>query len=499
MYSSSTSEEANDSNTSIDGLIRNSYTERFTEFNDDGSFENVAVEHVFETDSRIPTLGLMLVGLGGNNGSTLTAGLLAHKYNVSWESKRGVHTPNYYGSFTQCGTTKVGVKRLPNGGFKDVYRPIKEFLPTINPTDIEITGWDISANNLYEACKRAHVLEPDLINKLEDKLRQIVPMKAAFNPDYIAANQSDRVDNALAGTNEEVITQIREDIKNCKERNEKVIVLWTANTEMFLLPEIQTIDELERAISENVALPASVLYCVAAIKEQVLYLNGSPQNTFHPAIIELAEKEGGLLAGNDFKSGQTRFKTVMSDFLIGAGLRLSSVVSYNHLGNNDGKNLSEDKCFQSKKISKSGVLDDAINGNEILYPKNDKGVDHDVIIRYIPFVGDSKRALDEYSSKIFIDGINTISTYNIYENSLLNVPIMIDIVLLDELFTWMSIDGNKFGPILSYLSFFFKAPTTNHPEYVINSFSRQRETIVNLLKAASGITPDDATLLSFKF
>ena len=73
----------------------------------------------------------------------------------------------------------------------------------------------------------------------------------------------------------------------------------------------------------------------------------------------------------------------MSDFLIGAGLRLSSVVSYNHLGNNDGKNLSEDKWFQSKKISKSGVLDDAINGNEILYPKEDKGIDHDVIIRYI--------------------------------------------------------------------------------------------------------------------
>jgi len=50
----------------------------------------------------------------------------------------------------------------------------------------------------------------------------------------------------------------------------------------------------------------------------------------------------------------------MTDFIIGSGIRLSSVVSYNHLGNNDGKNLSEDKCFQSKKISKSGVLDDAV-------------------------------------------------------------------------------------------------------------------------------------------
>lgn len=80
-------------------------------------------------------------------------------------------------------------------------------------------------------------------------------------------------------------------------------------------------------------------------------------------MVEYAKMKGGLIAGADFKSGQTRFKTIMSDFLIGSGLRLASVVSYNHLGNNDGKNLSEDKCFQSKKISKAGVLDDAMAGN----------------------------------------------------------------------------------------------------------------------------------------
>jgi len=45
---------------------------------------------------------------------------------------------------------------------------------------------------------------------------------------------------------------------------------------MYLLPEIDTIEELERRINENESLPSSVLYCYAAIKEQVLYLNGSP-------------------------------------------------------------------------------------------------------------------------------------------------------------------------------------------------------------------------------
>jgi myo-inositol-1-phosphate synthase len=73
-----------------------------------------------------------------------------------------------------------------------------------------------------------------------------------------------------------------------KGRTDKVILLWTANTEMFLLPEINTIEQLHAMIRNNTELPSSILYCMAAIEEQVLYLNGSPQNTFHPAIVEYA-------------------------------------------------------------------------------------------------------------------------------------------------------------------------------------------------------------------
>lgn len=68
---------------------------------------------------------------------------------------------------------------------------------------------------------------------------------------------------------------------------------------------------------------------------------------------------------------------------------------------------------------------------------------------------------------------------------------MIDMVILGELFTRIRIDNEKMGPVLSYLSFFFKAPITNHPEYVMNSFNRQRQTLVNFLKAAAGYAPDD--------
>lgn len=86
----------------------------------------------------------------------------------------------------------------------------------VNPVDIEITGWDISNKNLFDSCKRAGVLEPDLLNQLKDNLSQIVPLPAAFNPEYVAANQSDRVDNIITGTNSEIIAHIRKDIQDFK-------------------------------------------------------------------------------------------------------------------------------------------------------------------------------------------------------------------------------------------------------------------------------------------
>lgn len=50
----------------------------------------------------------------------------------------------------------------------------------------------------------------------------------------------------------------------------------------------------------------------------------------------------------------------------------TSIVSYNHLGNNDGKNLSAPQQFRSKEISKSNVVDDMVQSNPILYQPGEK-------------------------------------------------------------------------------------------------------------------------------
>lgn len=71
---------------------------------------------------------------------------------------------------------------------EDVNIPVKELLPMVDPCEFIITGWDISSANMYEACKRARVLEPDLISQLKEDLEKIKPMPAAFRGDFIASN-----------------------------------------------------------------------------------------------------------------------------------------------------------------------------------------------------------------------------------------------------------------------------------------------------------------------
>jgi hypothetical protein len=127
----------------------------------------------------------------------------------------------------------------------------------------------------------------------------------------------------------------------------------------------------------------STQYAIACVLEGVPFINGSPQNTFVPGLVDLAVQHKSLIAGDDFKSGQTKMKSVIVDFLIGAGIKPTSIVSYNHLGNNDGYNLSAPQTFRSKEISKSSVVDDMVASNTLLYPEGEHP-DHVVVIKYAP-------------------------------------------------------------------------------------------------------------------
>ncbi|KAL2071498.1 hypothetical protein VTL71DRAFT_12733 [Oculimacula yallundae] len=499
-----------------DNEIRSKYSYRTTLITEsDGKFVATPKETVydFKVDRKVPKTGMMLVGWGGNNGTTVTAGILANKRGISWDTREGSRDANYYGSLVMGSTVKLGTNAQTS---KDVNIPFQNVLPMVHPNDLVIGGWDISGMNLAQAMDRAAVLEPTLKAQVKKEMAEMKPLPSIYYPDFIAANQEDRADNILPGSKAslEHLEQIRKDIRDFKANNglEKVIVQWTANTERFaeLITGVNdTADNLMKAIEnghEEVA--PSTVFAVASILEGAPFINGSPQNTFVPGCIELAERHDAFIGGDDFKSGQTKMKSALVDFLISAGIKLTSIASYNHLGNNDGKNLSSQKQFRSKEISKSNVVDDMVEANSVLY-KPGEHPDHTVVIKYMPAVGDNKRALDEYYAEIFMGGHQTISLFNVCEDSLLASPLIIDLVVIAEMFTriqWKaaSTDGatNKefknFHSVLSVLSFMLKAPLTPPGTPVINALAKQRSALVNIFRACVGLEPENDMTLEHK-
>ncbi|XP_053191547.1 inositol-3-phosphate synthase 1-A-like [Scomber japonicus] len=457
----------------------------------------------FRTERHVPRLGVMLAGWGGNNGTTVTAAVLANKLGLTWKTKTGVKKANYYGSFLQSSTVCLG------SGFEgEVNVPFRDLLPMVHPNDIVFDGWDISSMDLGSAMERAQVLDWSLQEQLRPYMSRMKPRPSIYIPEFIAANQESRADNVLAGTMAEQVEQIRADIRDFRQSSgvDKVIVLWTANTERFcdIIPGVNdTAKNLLAAIQSGKEVSPSTLFAVASILEGCAYINGSPQNTFVPGAIELAVEKGVFIGGDDFKSGQTKIKSVLVDFLVSAGIKPTSIVSYNHLGNNDGKNLSAPQQFRSKEISKSNVVDDMVQSNTILYQPGEKP-DHCVVIKYVPYVGDSKRAMDEYTSEIMMGGTNTIALHNTCEDSLLASPIILDLVILTELCQRVTVrpqgeeDFQSFHSVLALLSFLCKAPLVPEGTPVINAFFRQRASIENIMRACLGLPPQNHMLLEHK-
>ncbi|XP_030375157.1 inositol-3-phosphate synthase [Scaptodrosophila lebanonensis] len=460
------------------------------------------------TARNVPKLGLMLVGWGGNNGSTLTAALEANRQQLQWRTRTGIQKANWYGSITQASTVLIGSDEEGS----DVHVAMNELLPMVRPNDILVDGWDISGLNLGDAMRRAEVLDIGVQDQLYENLVGLKPRASIYDPSFIAANQVGRANNVIKGSKMEQYEQVRRDIRDFKQRSgvETVIVLWTANTERFC--DVReglnnTMEDLKTTLQANKAeLSPSTIFAMASIDEGCTYINGSPQNTFVPGLIEMAEAKGVFIAGDDFKSGQTKIKSVLVDFLVGAGIKPVSIVSYNHLGNNDGKNLSAPEQFRSKEISKSNVVDDMVASNKILYGAKEQP-DHVVVIKYVPYVGDSKRAMDEYTSEIMMGGHNTLVIHNTCEDSLLATPLILDLVILAELSSRIHIRSAShsstpwvpFKPILSLLSYLCKAPLVPRNSQVVNSLFRQRAAIENILRGCIGLPPISHMTLEQRF
>jgi hypothetical protein len=68
------------------------------------------------------SLGILIVGLGGANGTTLLAGAMANRQDIKWRGPKGEQrSANYYGCITQLNQKGGGV------GYKDRIKGLADF------------------------------------------------------------------------------------------------------------------------------------------------------------------------------------------------------------------------------------------------------------------------------------------------------------------------------------------------------------------------------------
>lgn len=190
-----------------------------------------------------------------------------------------------------------------------------------------------------------------------------------------------------------------------------------------------------------------------------------------------------------------------------------------------------------KYLDKTGEKNEKnvqVHSNNILYSKQGEHPDHVVVIKYVPAVGDSKRAMDEYTSEIFMvsrtfffqfffpsffptekfqphthtkkqGGKSTIVMHNTCEDSLLAAPIILDLVIVAELLTRISLreegrddDFRAMHPVAALLSYLTKAPLVPEGAPVVNALASQRAALENVLRACCGLPADNHMLLEFK-
>jgi myo-inositol-1-phosphate synthase len=411
-----------------------------------GSLEILMTPSVAPATGR---LGVLTVGLGAVS-STLIAGVEL--------VKRGLGQP--IGSLTQMDTIRLG-KRT------DGRTPlIKDFVPLADLNDVVFGAWDPFPDDAYVAATRAGVLEGGKhIEQISDALRDVRPMKAAFDREYVKRIDAD---NTLGTVNKRaMLDAIREDINRFREDKQcdRVVMIWAASTEIFIEPgpAHQNLEAFEAAIDANdPTIAPSMLYAYAAILEGVPFANGAPNLTVDiPVLRDLAVERKVPISGKDFKTGQTLIKTVIGPMLRARMLGLSGWYSTNILGNRDGEVLDDPDNFKTKEESKLGVLEHILDPDS--FPELYGDVYHKVRINYYPPRGDNKEGWDNIDIFGWLGYPMQLKIDFLCRDSILAAPLALDLVLFSDLAQRAGLGG-----IQEWLSFYYKAPMVApglHPEH----------------------------------
>jgi len=392
--------------------------------------------------------------------------------------RRGLSRP--IGSVTQMQTIRLGrrsANRFP------LIRDVVDLAPL---ESLEFGAWDVFPDDAYLAAVRAQVLGQEVLGPLEDYLRAIKPMAAAFDRRFVR-----RIDgpNVKAQTGRRALAEaLRADIRSRLEEtgSSRAVMVWCGSTEIHSRPSDchRSIDAFERGLEEDdPAIPPSQLYAYAALMEGVPFANGAPNMTADcPALEQLAREREVAIAGKDFKTGQTLLKTVLAPGIKARMLGIDGWFSTNILGNRDGEVLDDPDSFRSKEVTKSGVLDTILQKE--VYPELYGGLFHKVRINYYPPRGDAKESWDSIDLVGWLGYPMQIKIDFLCRDSILAAPVVLDIALCLDLAQRAGRSG-----IQEWMSFFFKSPHVAEGHVPENDLFIQHMRFKNTLRIFGGEDP----------
>ena len=162
-------------------------------------------------------LGVMVVGCGAVATTFMTGVMMA---------RRGLAKP--IGSMTQYDKIRVGC------GDNEQRLRYSDIVPLAKLDDLIFGTWDVYPQNAYQAAVYAKVLDMRDIEPVRDELEKIVPMKAAFDKNYVKRLDGDNVKDCC--TRWDMVEALRHDIQQFKIANncDRLVMIWAASTEIYV-------------------------------------------------------------------------------------------------------------------------------------------------------------------------------------------------------------------------------------------------------------------------
>jgi myo-inositol-1-phosphate synthase len=160
-------------------------------------------------------------------------------------------------------------------------------------------------------------------------------------------------------------------------------------------------------------------------------------------MIELAERKGVPVMGNDGKTGETLVKSALAPMFMCRNLEIMSWEGFNILGNMDGHVLEHPDNKESKLKTKDSVLSKILG-----YSPHSR-----VHINYVPSLDDQKTAWDFIHFKGFMGARMSLQFVWQGYDSLLAAPLVLDLVRFAQLARRRAEAG-----LMPHLASYFKAP-----------------------------------------